>query len=145
MMTTNNPYQQAASAYQGAHETHMSGYDVVVELYKGIIKNVGAAKTAYQDGDLEQMCKLNEKTTKILIALQSHLNHEQGGEAAAFLDSFYTGLFGQLMGVLRKEDPAAEFDAVLERIKPVYEIWCGHAANNAPKTEKPAESVDIQN
>lgn len=144
-MMTNNPYQQAASAYQGAHETHMGGFDVVVELYKGIIKNVTAAKTAYQKGELEEMCKLNEKTTKILIALQSHLNHEQGGEAANFLDVFYTGIFGKLMSVLRKEDPAAAFDEILELIKPVYEIWCGHAATNARQSQKPAEPVDIQN
>ena len=136
-MTDNNPYQQASSAYQNIHETHMGGFDVVVELYKGIIRNTEAAKTAYQNGELEQMCKLNEKTTKILIALQSHLNHEQGGEAAAFLDSFYTGIFGQLMGVLRKEDPAAEFDQVLEYLKPVYEMWCKHAANSAPKAAAP--------
>ena len=97
---TGNPYQQAMGAYSKTNDESMNGFEVVVELYKGMMKNIREAKIAYEEGKLEEMVKINEKTNKILIALQSNINKEQGGEAAEFLNQFYNGLFAKLMRVL---------------------------------------------
>ncbi|MGB0719333.1 MAG: flagellar protein FliS [Bdellovibrionales bacterium] len=123
-------YQKAASAYQSSSTGDLNGFEIVVELYKGILKNIEAAKTAYQAGELEEMVRLNDKTNKILVALQSHLNFEQGGEAAIFLNSFYNQIFARIVRVLRVDDTAAEYDQIAEAVKPVYEIWCTHATNS---------------
>lgn len=131
MMSNNDPYKQAINAYQDSNSSGMSGFDVVVELYKGIIKNIQQAKTAYQDGKLDEMCNLIEKNNNILVALQSHIDRENGGEAAEFLDKFYTGIFAAMARVHKQEDPAEAFDALLGHIQPVYEIWCRHAADAA--------------
>ncbi len=122
-------FQQATNVYRSASESNMSGFDVVVELYKGMIRNVENAKSAYKQGKLDEMCELIEKTNKILIALQSHLNFEDGGEAAQTLNTFYNGIFGSLAQILRTKTPEEDFDKVLKHLHKVYEIWCKHAEN----------------
>ncbi len=122
-------HQNASSAYRTAYETNMSGMEIVAELYKGIIKNVEHAKESYKIGRLDDMCTQIEKTNKILVALQAHLNFDNGGEAADTLNNFYNNTFASLAQVLRKPNPEDEFDKVLRSIQPVYEIWCKHAVN----------------
>lgn len=130
MITNNkNPYSLASSAYRDSNTSTMSGFDIVVELYRGIINNIEQAKASYKEGRLDTMCNQIEKTNKILIALQSHLNFDQGGDAANVLNHFYTTTFGDLTSVLRKDNPEEEFDRIIGNIRPVYEIWCRHAAN----------------
>ncbi len=122
-------YSEATDAYRSSHVNTMSGFDIVVELYKGIIKNVEHAKESYKIGRLDDMCTQIEKTNKILVALQAHLNFDNGGEAADTLNNFYNNTFASLAQVLRKPNPEDEFDKVLRSIQPVYEIWCKHAVN----------------
>ncbi len=121
-------HSQATNAYRSSHVNTMSGFDIVVELYKGIIKNIEQAKESYKIGRLDDMCHHIEKTNKILIALQSHLNFEEGGEAAGTLNSFYNNTSGALVKVHRADNPEQEFDKIIASIQPVYEIWCRHAA-----------------
>ena len=123
------PYHNAASAYGQAQQANISGFEVVSELYKGMIRFVGQAKEAYCADDLESMCTYIEKTNKILIALQSHLDFEQGGEASVFLNDFYNGIFGKLFKVLRDGDPKEIFDEVHEDLKPLAKLWENHAEN----------------
>ncbi len=130
LMTNNHtPHHNAASAYGQVQQANISGFEVVSELYKGMIRFVGQAKESYKIGRLDDMCMYIEKTNKILIALQSHLDFEQGGEASVFLNDFYNGIFGKLFKVLRADNPEAEFDEVYEILKPVAKIWENHAEN----------------
>lgn len=123
-MEQNNPYEKAATAYRSAYVNNIDGFGIVVELYKGMMGNIEQAKNAYQAGQLEQMCRLNEKTNKILVVLQSHLDFEQGGDAAIFLNQFYNSIFASLSKVLRTQDPEREFDRIRTSIEPVYQRWC---------------------
>jgi flagellar biosynthetic protein FliS len=120
-------YKQAATAYRDTYVSNMSNFDIVVELYKGILKNVRQAKSAYQADKLDEMCGFVEKANRILIALQSHLDFDNGGEASVFLNNFYNGIFSSLSSVLRTTNPEETFDRILENIQPIYEIWCKHA------------------
>lgn len=133
-MSTDNPYKSphtnAANAYRDTAGEQMNGFEITVELYKGIIRNIEGARDAHKVGRLDDMVELNGKTNKILIALQSNLNFEEGGEAATFLDQFYTGIFASLSRILRVDDPQGEFEKILGYIQPVYEIWVQHAQNS---------------
>ena len=129
------PHHDATNAYRTAYETNMSGMEIVAELYKGMIKNLEEAKRHYQAEKLDEMCNVNEKTNKILIGLQSHLNMEEGGEAAQFLNTFYNGIFAKLTRILSNDDVPIAYDELIESIKPVYKIWCEHAANQATPAE----------
>ena len=95
-------YKQAATAYRDTYVSNMSNFDIVVELYKGILKNVRQAKSAYQADKLDEMCGFVEKANRILIALQSHLDFDNGGEASVFLNNFYNGIFSSLSSVQLK-------------------------------------------
>ena len=128
-MTTNNPYSHATSAYQTRQQNVMSGFEVAVELYKGMIKFIRAGKECHKQGDLEAMCNDLQKATKIITTLHTNVNFKEGGEAALFLNSFYMDLFKDLTFILRANDTQAKFDEIIARIQPVYEIWCQHAAN----------------
>lgn len=138
-----NPYANAAGAYKQTQVNTISGMDVVVELYKGMIKNVEAAKAAYENNKLDEMCRWNEKTFNILVGLQTHLDFDQGKDAAEFLNGFYNTIFGALAKVHREEDPAKGFDDIIGAIEPVYMRWVEFAkadkspADKAATDEKP--------
>jgi flagellar biosynthetic protein FliS len=123
-MQENTPnHEKAATAYQSTYVNNMNGFEIVSELYKGIIKNIHQAKTAHQNGNLEDMCALNQKTFKILVALQSHLDFQQGGEAAIFLNRLYNHVFASLTKILRQDNPQQEFDRLLEILQPISKQW----------------------
>lgn len=133
-----NPYANAAGAYKQTQVNTISGLDVVVELYKGMLKNIEGAKKAYENNKLDEMCRLNEKTFNILVGLQTHLDFDQGKDAAEFLNGFYNTVFGALAKVHREPDPAKAFDDIIGAIEPVYKRWCEFARAAKSPSEKAA-------
>lgn len=120
---TQNPYQKAAQAYQKHNDGSLSPLQIVVELYKGMLKNVRQAKSAWQEGHLDVMTTAIMKTFNIIEALQANLDLESGGEDAKFLNNFYNTIFAALSRATAKADPAAEFDAILSYIQQVHDRW----------------------
>jgi flagellar protein FliS len=118
-----NPYGNAAQAYQQAGHAALNPVEIVVALYEGMLRNLEGAKNAYTENNLEQMCLLNEKTFRILAALQSHLDFEKGGDTAPALNDFYKILFIRLAKVLEKDDPAKEFEYLKSNIRDIYSKW----------------------
>ncbi|MFP4098543.1 MAG: flagellar export chaperone FliS [Alphaproteobacteria bacterium] len=124
MMTNQeNPYGNAAQAYKQAGQKALNPVEIVVALYEGIIRNLDEAKAAYGGNDLEKMCRINEKTFRILSALQSHLDFEQGGDTAPALNDFYKIIFVRLTKILEHDDPAQEFDYLKNNVHEVYAKW----------------------
>jgi len=119
-----NPYGNAAQAYQQTGQNAVNNpVEIVVALYEGILRNLEGAKNSYVENNLEKMCELNEKTFRILAALQSHLDFEKGGDTAPALDDFYRILFVRLAKVLEKDDPAQEYEYLKDNIRDVYSKW----------------------
>lgn len=118
-----NPYEQAGKAYRARMSNGLSGIEIVVLLFEGMIKNLQAARLAYERRDLESMCVLNQKTINILMALQTHLDFENGGEAAQSLDRFYTSVFVHLTKVLEATDIEGEFRYIEGNVSDVYRYW----------------------
>jgi len=133
MTNTQNPSSpnayNAAMAYGARQDADMSGFEVTAKLYEGMIRFIGQAKKSYQDGKLDDMCNVIQKVNKILIALQSNLNFEEGGEASVYLNDLYMEVFKRLTFVLRAEDSEAEFDYVHGLLSPVAKMWEAHAKN----------------
>lgn len=120
---TNSPYGTAAHAYQKAKDASLNPVEIVVALYDGILANLGEAKTAYQEQNWEQMCQLNEKSFRIMAALQCHLDHQKGGKTASALDSFYTSLFVRLARVMETTDPYMEYGYLEGVVQDVHNQW----------------------
>ena len=118
-----NPYGNAAQAYQQAGQKALNPVEIVVALYEGILRNLEGAKSAYAENDLDKMCALNEKTFRILGALQSHLDFEKGGDTAPALNEFYKIVFVRLTAVLQQEDPVAEYEVLQSNVRDIYSKW----------------------
>lgn len=120
---SHNPYQKASQAYQKKNDETLTPLQIVVELYKGMIKNTKLAKQAWQNNQLDVMCQYVEKNFSILEALQSNIDLEKGGEDAVFLNRFYTVIFSSLTLATSKPDPAAYFDQISSYIQQVHDRW----------------------
>ncbi len=133
---TVNPYQgKAAKAYQAVNDENLSPLQVVAELYKGILKFLYEAKTAYQDNKLDVMSEKIGRILAVVESLQANLDVDQGGKDAAFLQEFYVILVGRLGRVLDRPDVAHEFDQLIAYVMPVYERWHEFAYGPRPKAE----------
>lgn len=134
-----SPYNKAVQAYQRKSDENLSPLQIVVELYKGMIKNTKDAKRHWEAGHLDLMTNSIVKVFNILEALQAHLDMEQGGEDAVFLNRFYTVIFSALSRVTSKPEPGEEFDAIIAYIQQVTDRWYAMAYTRPPET---AESKD---
>lgn len=119
----NNPYQAASQAYQKKNDDTLTPLQIVVELYKGMIKNTKLAKKYWEDKQFDVMCIYIEKNFNILEALQSNIDLENGGEDAVFLNRFYTVIFSSLTLATTKPDPSAYFDEIVAYIQQVHDRW----------------------
>src|SRR3546814_6296011 len=86
----------------------------VVLLYDGMIKEVGKAKAAIQEGRIEDRFNATQKACKVLLGLQSHLDFEKGGDISLMLDQFYHTIFRDLQQVNMKNS-AALCDEIVDR------------------------------
>lgn len=120
---SHNPYQKASQAYQKKSDETLTPLQIVVELYKGMIKNTKLAKQSWQNNQLDLMCQYVEKNFSILEALQSNIDLEKGGEDAVFLNRFYTVIFSSLTLATSKPDPAKYFDEIVSYIQQVHDRW----------------------
>lgn len=118
-----NPYQKASQSYQRQSDENLTSLQIVVELYKGMIRNTKFAKQAWNDNQLDVMTNHIVKTFDIIEALQSNLDMENGGEDAVFLNRFYSVIFSALTQASMKPDPAAYFDEIIAYIQQVHDRW----------------------
>lgn len=122
-MNTNNPYGKALGAYQQTRDENLSQMEIVLELYKGMIRFLREAKAAHAKGDFETMMHWVDRFLKVVEALHVNVDDEAGGEDAQFLAEFYTVLTGRIGLVLDRPDPQHEFQQLIDYIQPVYERW----------------------
>ncbi len=136
-----NHYNKASQAYQRHSDNALSPLQIVVELYKGMLRNVRTAKESYQAGQLDVMSQNIIKTFDVLEALQGSLDLEKGGEDAAFLNRFYNVIFSALSMATAKPDPVKEFDGILAYIQQVHDRF---AALAYPPKAPPPPSETVQ-
>ncbi|MBI1326385.1 MAG: hypothetical protein GC136_01960 [Alphaproteobacteria bacterium] len=120
----NNPYGKAHKAYGAMDDEGKSGVEIVVELYKGMIRFLREAKAAHEVGNHVEMFQKCDRAFKIIEALQAHLNSD--GEAAGLaktLQDFYLTVYTRISKVLDTADPSAEFDSIIASVQQVYESW----------------------
>ena len=135
-----NLYQSASQAYQKKSDDTLTSLQIVVELYKGLIKNTRMAKQFWESKQLDVMCSYIDKNFTILDALQSNLDLENGGEDAVFLNRFYTVIFSSLTLATSKPDPSLYFDEIISYIQQVHDRWylLAYPGQEIPKSEASA-------
>lgn len=119
---TTMAYSKASQAYQRKSDENLSPLQIVVELYRGMLRNTQAAKRSWEAGRLDVMSEHITKTFNIIEALQANLDLG-AGEDAQFLNRFYNVIFAGLRDATAKPNPGREFDALTAYIQEVYDRW----------------------
>ncbi len=131
--------QKAMNAYGQASQTIPPAQQIVM-LYDGIIRNLKTARSAITERRISDRYLAVQKATSIIEALQSCLDHENGGEIAPQLDQLYTHYIFRLQAI-NMEDDVTICDELLERIGELRASWSAIAnsesslAANTPAAE----------
>lgn len=138
----------ALSAYQAAAKMTTS-LGAVVMLYDGMIKEVGKAKAAIEEGRIEDRFNATQKACQIVLGLQSHLDFENGGDVSLMLDRFYHTIFRDLQQINMKNS-AELCGGVIGALAEVRASWA-QLADNERRTgmpdgvaKKPAPAADAE-
>ncbi|MDD3021062.1 MAG: flagellar export chaperone FliS [Alphaproteobacteria bacterium] len=139
-----NPYQKASQAYQKKSDENLTPLQIVVELYKGMLRNTKIAKQSWKEGRLDVMSNHIIKTFDIIEALQGNLDLENGGEDARFLNRFYTVIFSSLSQATAKPNPGEYFDEIIAYIQQVHDRWYAIAYGLPPSAEEETQEETQQ-
>ena len=134
-------YQKAVQAYQKKNDENLSPLQIIVELYKGMIKHTKDAKRHWEAGNLDLMTNSIVRVFNIIEALQAHLDMEQGGEDAIFLNRFYNVIFSALSNATMKPEPGEEFDRIIAYIQQVNDRWYAMAYSKPPEVADHAGAI----
>jgi flagellar secretion chaperone FliS len=99
---------RGADAYRRTEAESRSPMELVVMLYDGAIRFVGAARDAIARNDVRARTEATRRALDIVSELQNTLNVEQGGDIARELDRLYLYISTKLLDVTRGDAAAAE-------------------------------------
>lgn len=133
-------------SYQ-AHSTEgLSGVELTIALYDGIIRFIYRAIAAVDHGDPGARRVAVKRALDILIYLQATLRADVGGKPAEALGEFYASMFALILQGSQRNSKE-KFLKVIEFVKNVRDAWRqvarDPAANPVPQqaafTSSPAE------
>ena len=135
-------------SYQ-AHSTEgLSGVELTIALYDGIIRFIYRAIAAVDHGDAGARRVAVKRALDILIYLQATLRTDIGGKPAEALSEFYAAMFALILQGSQRNSKE-KFLKVVEFVKNVRDAWrqVAHdpAANPVPQqavfASSPAETA----
>ena len=128
-----NSEREAAVDSEDPHTLICVLYD---ELYRSM--NVFFVNLERKNADLELRGKALSKSLRIIYALQTSLNFEEGGEIAENLFRLYEYARQQLLGSAKSEDPDGIKAAInsLSEIRDAWRMTAGRAAIEASENSQ---------
>jgi flagellar secretion chaperone FliS len=110
-----NPYQTHAA--EG-----LSGLELTIALYDGIIRFLHRAIDAVESGDAGQRRAAVKRVLDIVIHLQATLRTDIGGKPAEALGEFYVAIFALILQGSQRNS-SEKFFKVIELVKNVRDAW----------------------
>lgn len=136
-----NPYtahhRNVSDAYRTSSYHGLSQREAMAEVLRTLISHLYAAKDAYEVRKLDVMCDYNSKTLRIVAILRDTIQASgamkdaEAAPHASRLSNQYHQLFMRLTNILRAEDIPAEYDVLIDLLRPLYHAW-----------EKSSQSMD---
>jgi flagellin-specific chaperone FliS len=126
---SSNQQNRAANSYKTTAIQSGSEREVMAALIAKIISDIYRARDAYVAGTLDAMCDITDKTCFALDVIRQDLlsdevlRNPEAAPTAKFLYKTYGTVWRRLTSVLRAKNPAEEFDAIADLLKPVYKAW----------------------
>lgn len=116
-----NPYQTRST--EG-----LSGLELTVALYDGIIRFLYRAIEAVEGGDVKRRRAEAKRALDIIIHLQATLRMDIGGQPAQALSEFYASVFAQILQASQSASKA-RFEHAIHCVKNVRDAWREAARN----------------
>lgn len=105
---------QGLRAYAAAARSTLSPREASLALHEMLCAELLAAKRAYADRRLDQMCRRQTACMQVLLALQTDIRGGAGGAGSAMLSGFYGHLYERVRLAGRRSDVAAELERIAE-------------------------------
>lgn len=93
-------YRQAASAYGAGAALASEPRQVMWLLHDGVLRDLSAAKIAYEQNQLHQCCRHVAHANRIIAGLLTHLHFEAAGAAGGVLRNAYFSVSRALARVM---------------------------------------------
>jgi flagellar protein FliS len=142
-MTSSNQRQESHKAYQRASHT-VSKTRQVVMLYDGAIRFLQQAREHMVAGEIEGRYHKLVRVGDILMALQSCLDFEAGGEPAKVLYDFYALADTRIL-TMHRTGSVETCDQVIRDLKAMRDVWDGidrsAAAGNSATIESTGQDL----
>lgn len=134
-------YSQAAASYRTANETVQKTRQVVL-LYDAVIRFLQQSKTAIENKQYEERFNLLQKSSNILMGLNSALDFEQGGEISQMLSNFYSAMDLRIM-TLNRSNSVEDLERIIREVKTMRDAWSeiDEQATREKAAEAPQEIV----
>lgn len=115
------PNEAGYSAYSSASHTVRKTKQVIM-LYDGAIRFVRQAKSAIEEGRIEDRYNALNRAADVMAGLQLSLDTENGGEIAELLYDYYAGIDMRLISI--HSDQSLEMcDLVIKHLKMMRDAW----------------------
>ena len=114
-----NPYAQAYAQTQVLVD---SNEKMIEMLYEGAMRFLVRAKRAIDETDIEGRSNNIRKTIAIFVELVNILDHEKGGQVAAYLDGLYSHQI-QTLSMVNITQDKEKIDEVLRVLRGLLEAW----------------------
>jgi flagellar protein FliS len=111
-----------AKTYSGAALENASGVELIVALYDGLIRFIGDAAAAAEQGDVKGRREAARRALDIIIHLQATLRPDVGGKPAIVLAEFYASIFASILRASLAAAPG-DFYHAARCVRTVREAW----------------------
>jgi flagellar protein FliS len=108
--------------YQATDLESMAPEKILVLLYEAIDRHLRRALRAGQNDEHALLSRSVGAAQSILRELRQALNHDQGGQIAANLDTLYDFMYLQNLAFLGDRDPR-RLEGVLRVLAPILSAW----------------------
>jgi flagellar secretion chaperone FliS len=129
-------------AYSVASQT-MPKTRQIVMLYEGAIRNMQQAKEAITEKRIEDRYNLLIKASEIVIALQSCLDFEAGGDVAQVLYDYYSSIDARIM-TIHRSNSLEMCDRVIAELKEMRDAWQEVDRTHSTTTVETASGGDAE-
>ena len=117
-------YPSGYAQYRRVTTETASPGDLLLQLYRAAIRNVGQAGEAIDGKDSASAHRHIMRAVEILMELQRTLDHEKGGDIAAQLDRLYTYMRQRLLAanIGKSRVPLDEVAGLLRQLLSAWQV-----------------------
>ena len=135
-MSTNSYHK--ISAYKNANYT-VSKTRQIVMLYDGMVRFMQQARSAMEEGRIEDRFTLLTKASAIVTGLQGCLDFEQNVEVSTTLYDYYAQVETDIF-LLHRTNSLEQYDRLISQLKAMRETW--HEIDKTYGTSMPVVTTD---